>query len=36
MLDDNTDPPPDGLEDLVWIVATVESDARLKKNIKVS
>jgi hypothetical protein len=36
MRDDDTTPPPDGLEGLVWIVATAESDARLKKNIKVS
>lgn len=36
MRDDKTTPPPDGLEDLVWVVTVLESDARLKKNIKVS
>jgi hypothetical protein len=29
-------PPPTELEDLVWVVTVLESDARLKKNIKVS
>jgi hypothetical protein len=36
MRSDKTTPPPVELEDLVWVVTTIESDARLKKNIKVS
>jgi hypothetical protein len=29
-------PPPAGIEDALWILTTVESDVRLKKNITVS
>jgi hypothetical protein len=36
MRSDKATPPPTELEDLVWVVTVLESDARLKKNIKVS
>ncbi len=31
-----TEAPASDLEDAIWVLTTVESDARLKKNIKVS
>jgi len=36
MRNDKAAPPPVDLEDLVWVVTVIESDARLKKNIKVA
>lgn len=30
------EPPPADLEDAFWVLTTIESDVRLKKNIKIS
>jgi hypothetical protein len=36
MQNDKATPPPVELEDVVWVLTNIDSDARLKKNIKVS